>query len=170
MEHRNYAFPSGSSPANGDTGCGSQHPFRALGGTHVLLAAAPTASPCFRHWRRSSLLQNPRFRPNASRRGPTSLDICLGNSPRRGRASATQEPYKNAPPHTGCRGADVRLRNRTLTSGASCRCGEADRRCRAGSAQPESEAVRKRGNLRSSGCDSRSSSSAAPSSRGLRPR
>ena len=25
--------------------------------------------------------RNPRFRPNASRRGPTSLDICLGNSP-----------------------------------------------------------------------------------------
>jgi large subunit ribosomal protein L28 len=28
-----------------------------LNGTHVLLAAAPTASPCFRHWRRSSPLQ-----------------------------------------------------------------------------------------------------------------
>ena len=38
------------------TGCGTQHPLRALGGTRVLLAAAPTTPPCFRHWRRSSLL------------------------------------------------------------------------------------------------------------------
>ena len=37
-------------------GCGTQHPHRALGGTRVLLAAAPTTPPCFRHWRRSSLL------------------------------------------------------------------------------------------------------------------
>ena len=29
----------------------------------VSLAAAPTATPCFRHWRRSLQLQNPRFRP-----------------------------------------------------------------------------------------------------------
>ena len=38
------------------TGCGSQHPLRALSGTRVLLAAAPTTPPCFRHWRRSSSL------------------------------------------------------------------------------------------------------------------
>ena len=38
------------------TGCGTQHPLRALGGTCVLLAAAPTTPPCFRHWRRSSSL------------------------------------------------------------------------------------------------------------------
>ena len=38
------------------TGCGTQHPHRALGGTCVLLAAAPTTSPCFRRWRRSSSL------------------------------------------------------------------------------------------------------------------
>ena len=38
-------------------GCGTQHPHRALGGTRVLLAAAPTTPPCFRRWRRSSLLQ-----------------------------------------------------------------------------------------------------------------
>ena len=30
------------------TGCGTQHPLRALGGTRVLLAAAPTTPPCFR--------------------------------------------------------------------------------------------------------------------------
>ena len=39
------------------TGCGTQHPLRALGGTRVLLAAAPTTAPCFRHWRRSQLLR-----------------------------------------------------------------------------------------------------------------
>ena len=40
------------------TGCGTQHPLRALGGTRVLLAAAPTTPPCFRHWRRSSSLHS----------------------------------------------------------------------------------------------------------------
>ena len=38
-------------------GCGTQHPQRFA---CVLLAAAPTATPCFRHWRRSSLLLLPR--------------------------------------------------------------------------------------------------------------
>ena len=38
------------------SGCGTQHPHRALGGACVLLAAAPTTPPCFRHWRRSSSL------------------------------------------------------------------------------------------------------------------
>ena len=38
------------------TGCGTQHPLRALGGTRVLLAAVPTTAPCFRRWRRSQLL------------------------------------------------------------------------------------------------------------------
>ena len=39
-----------------ETGCGTQHPLRALVGTRVLLAAAPTTPPCFRRWRRSSSL------------------------------------------------------------------------------------------------------------------
>ena len=38
------------------TGCGAQRPLRALGGTRVLLTAAPTAPPCIRRRRRSSLL------------------------------------------------------------------------------------------------------------------
>ena len=33
--------------------CGSLHLLRALGGTRILQAAAPTATPYFRHWRRS---------------------------------------------------------------------------------------------------------------------
>ena len=37
---------------------GTQHPHRALGGTRVLLAAAPTTPPCFRRWRRSSSLRS----------------------------------------------------------------------------------------------------------------
>ena len=40
------------------SGCGTQHPLRALGGTRVLLAAAPTTPPCFRRWRRSSSLHS----------------------------------------------------------------------------------------------------------------
>ena len=38
------------------TGCGTQRPLRALGGTRVLLTAAPTTTPCIRRRRRSSLL------------------------------------------------------------------------------------------------------------------
>ena len=37
-------------------GCGSQHPLRTLSGARVLLAAAPTAPPCFSRWLRSSPL------------------------------------------------------------------------------------------------------------------
>ena len=50
-----FRFVKGVQPLA--TGCGTQHPHRALGGTRVLLAAAPTTAPCFRHWRRSQLLR-----------------------------------------------------------------------------------------------------------------
>ena len=47
----------GLSPfAKGSTGCGTQQIFRALGGTHILLATAPTTPPCFDRWPRSSSL------------------------------------------------------------------------------------------------------------------
>ena len=49
----------------------------------------------------------------------------------------------------------------------SCRCGGADLQCTAESAQPGSAGGHTRGIPRSSGCDSRSSSSGEPSSRGL---
>ena len=41
-------FPSlpSQSPTVPAPGCGTQHPLRALGGTRVLLAAAPTTPPC----------------------------------------------------------------------------------------------------------------------------
>ena len=45
-------------------GCGTQHPHRALGGTCVLLAAAPTTPPCFRRWRRSSSLRSSHIQRN----------------------------------------------------------------------------------------------------------
>ena len=38
------------------TGCDAQRPLRALSGARVLLTAAPTAPPCIRRRRRSSLL------------------------------------------------------------------------------------------------------------------
>ena len=38
------------------SGCGSQRLLRPLNGSCILLAAAPTMIPCFRRWRRSSLL------------------------------------------------------------------------------------------------------------------
>ena len=51
-----FRFVKGVQPLT--TGCGTQHPLRALGGTRVLLAAAPTTPPCFRRWRRSSSLHS----------------------------------------------------------------------------------------------------------------
>ena len=44
-------------------GRGSQRLHRALGGTRILLAAAPTAPPCFCRWQRSSLLLFESTRP-----------------------------------------------------------------------------------------------------------
>ena len=41
------------------SGCGTQRLLRPLSGPCILLATAPTASPCFRRWRWSSLLQVP---------------------------------------------------------------------------------------------------------------
>ena len=58
------------------SGCGTQHSHRALGGTCVLLAAAPTATLCFRRWRRSLLLQaipSPALLP-CGQQGPTPAD------------------------------------------------------------------------------------------------
>ena len=55
------------------TGCGSQRPLRARFCTCVLLAAAPTTPPCFRHWRRSSLLPS---------RGASGKEVRLYEMPR----------------------------------------------------------------------------------------
>ena len=52
------------------TGCGSQRLLRPLSGPCILLAAAPTAPPCFRRWRRSSPLLF-RFRGKSLKRSIT---------------------------------------------------------------------------------------------------
>ena len=57
-----------------------------------------------------------------------------------------------------------------ITSGSSCRCGAADRRCTAGSARPESADGRSPRSPQSSGCGCCSSSSGEPSFPGWRPR
>ena len=44
-------------------GCGSLRLLRALRGTRILQAAAPTAPPCFGHWPRSSPLQTRGYSP-----------------------------------------------------------------------------------------------------------
>ena len=49
-------------------GRGSQRLRRALGGTRFLLAAAPTAPPCFCRWQRSSLLHRGFFTRRTIRR------------------------------------------------------------------------------------------------------
>ena len=72
-------------------GCGTQHPQRFA---CVLLAAAPTTTPCFRHWRRSSLLL-------LSRRGlgiPQSF-VSSPEAPLQGELSAkqTERLYEGEP-------------------------------------------------------------------------
>ena len=49
-------------------GRGSQQLRRALGGTRILLAAAPTAPPCFCRWQRSALLHRGFFARRTIRR------------------------------------------------------------------------------------------------------
>ena len=79
------------------SGCGTQHPHRALGGTCVLLAAAPTATLCFRRWRRSLLLQaipSPALLP-CGQQGPTPADGPQRNYPPscRNRCSLPVRPH-----------------------------------------------------------------------------
>ena len=58
------------------TGCGTQRPLRALGGTRVLLTAAPTAPPCFRRRRRSSPLQERGCSPLSDPEGVVEAQKC----------------------------------------------------------------------------------------------
>ena len=57
-----------ASPQKRNPGRGSQRLHRALGGTRILLAAAPTAPPCFCRWQRSSLLHRGFFTRRTIRR------------------------------------------------------------------------------------------------------
>ena len=91
-------------------GCGTQHPQRFA---CVLLAAAPTATPCFRHWRRSPLLLLSRgglgiagnfiSSPEAPLQGATtttaasggSRESLLGQRPARRKRSAADAGCRN---------------------------------------------------------------------------
>ena len=74
------------------TGCGPLRLLRALGGTRILQAAAPTAPPCIRRRRRSSLLHiflaSPICRP---------LSRCA-TAPRRGAGAADTSVSVTTPP------------------------------------------------------------------------
>ena len=87
-----------------ETGCGTQHPLRALGGTRVLLAAAPTTPPCFRRWRRSSsLLLRGGWSPEVGRGESEhpSLPLAQRSVPARLRQAKTspaeRDAFKNPP-------------------------------------------------------------------------
>ena len=67
------------------TGCGAQRPLRALSGTRVLLTAAPTAPPCIRRRRRSSLLRifcaSPIYGSADDFTSPLNFTPCKGVTP-----------------------------------------------------------------------------------------
>ena len=66
----------GTSSSDTNTGCGSQRMRRPLSEPCILLAAVPTATPCFRRWRRSLPLQaipSPALLP-CGQQGPTPAD------------------------------------------------------------------------------------------------
>ncbi len=75
--------------SDASTGCGTQRVRRPLDGPCILLAAAPTATPCFRHWRQSLQLQSipsPALLPAATgshpsghllREQPACLSCCV---------------------------------------------------------------------------------------------
>ena len=87
----------------------------------ILLAAAPTAPPCFRHWRRSSLLLpkgealRPAFLFIPLSAPPAPARISLYKSPAGGR-SAYQWPLRRAPAERGRRGRS----RQGLCGGPSC--------------------------------------------------
>ena len=73
----------GASSSDTNTGCGSQRMRRPLSEPCILLAAVPTATPCFRRWRRSLPLQaipSPALLPYGQQ-GPTPADGPRRNSP-----------------------------------------------------------------------------------------
>ena len=104
----------GAFSSDTNTGCGSQHPPRFA---CVLLAAAPTAPPCFRHWRRSLLLQ--------AIPSPALLPLAIGSHPS-GRSSEKLPAVlpkellliRCSPTCENAFGAALRLRSNESPSGA----------------------------------------------------
>ena len=95
-------------------GCGTQHPHRALDGTRVLLAAAPTTPPCFRRWRRSSLLQRKNYFKFWGTETPAGVSV----------------PFFHGwgEPLSSCRFASSHLPQGDGFSGGGKICGSAERR------------------------------------------
>ena len=89
-------------------GRGSQRLRRALGGTRILLAAAPTAPPCFCRWQRSSLLHR------AIRRALRVALAAFSAAPWQGFEKAERCPSLASlfPPQAAVGSAAVRIRPR----------------------------------------------------------
>ena len=86
------------------TGCGTQRPLRALGGTRVLLTAAPTAPPCIRRRRRSSLLR---------------IFLCFSHLRLRRRFYLSAELYALRGRNTCCEAANRRNEKKALSAATS---------------------------------------------------
>ena len=81
------------------TGCGAQRPLRALSGTRVLLTAAPTAPPCIRRRRRSSLLR---------------IFLCFSHLRLRRRFHVSAGRYRQQRGNTRCKAANRRNEKKRL--------------------------------------------------------
>jgi len=86
------------------TGCGAQRPLRALSGTRVLLTAAPTAPPCIRRRRRSSLLR---------------IFLCFSHLRLRRRFHACAGRYRQQRGNTSCEAANRRNEKKAFSAAAS---------------------------------------------------
>ena len=86
------------------TGCGAQRPLRALSGTRVLLTAAPTAPPCIRRRRRSSLLR---------------IFLCFSYLRLRRRFHASAGRYRQQRGNTSCEAASRRNEKKAFSAAAS---------------------------------------------------
>ena len=86
------------------TGCGAQRPLRALSGTRVLLTAAPTAPPCIRRRRRSSLLR---------------IFLCFSHLRLRRRFHVVAELHALRGRNTSCEAANRRNEKKAFSEAAS---------------------------------------------------
>ena len=86
------------------TGCGAQRPLRALSGTRVLLTAAPTAPPCIRRRRRSSLLR---------------IFLCFSHLRLRRRFYLSAELHALQERNTSCEAASRRNEKKAFSAAAS---------------------------------------------------
>ena len=86
------------------TGCGAQRPLRALSGTRVLLTAAPTAPPCIRRRRRSSLLR---------------IFLCFSHLRLRRRFHVSAGRYRQQRGNTRCKAANRRNEKKAFSAAAS---------------------------------------------------